>query len=173
MGFQFTKLFRTLELDIRIDGDPNVFFDNGARVEFHTDRPGEAGGILRHNEVLRHDDDPIRRVRSIDFAGDVRGRQFRIAVTPALGVLCTIYAMRIYAKILSPHATSAWQWYAIPVVPTSDGWTEIALPIPPTPDDWSEVPLPIPPTADGWSEVPIPMRSTELQPSWIEIPVDQ
>lgn len=186
MGFQYTKLFRTLDLDVRIDGTVSTPAGQGLTIDFYTERPGEEGLIVRHSEILVYDDDPQRFPRSIDFPGDVRGRQFKIRATPHSTVLAAIYDMRVYAKILLPHGKTTFQWYAIPVVPTPVDWIEIALPIPATPDHYSEVPLPIPSTPDnftevplpipstpdGWNDVAIPMRATPAQPSWVDLPVD-
>ena len=178
MAAPYTTLFRKLNFDIRFDP---AITDGSVDWEFRTDRPGTTGALNRVTGSIAFSAAQSNVRRSIDvddFSGTVRGRQFQLQVSPIAQSRpgtgrVLLYGVSVYAKVLDPHRTNGWQWYRLPVVPTADDWTEIALPIPPTPDDWSEVPLPIPPTADGWSEVPIPMRSTELQPSWIEIPVDQ
>jgi len=119
-------------------------------VTLSTDLPGDAMAVRETKRALATD---TRRVVRFRLQGTTKGRLYSVKVRPD-GDGMILYAGRIWARVLpSPQ----WQWYAIPIPPTSEEWTA--------------APLPIPPSGE-WTEVPLPIAPTPANPVWVQLPVD-
>lgn len=121
-----------------------------------------------------------RRVFRWRLKGGTKGRLYSLRVTPNGSSVIALYAGRLWARALTVSPPSlltpnpaVWQWFAIPIPPTSDDWTMVPLPIPPTAQEFTQVPLPIPPTPQEFTSAQLPIKATPENPEWQDIPVDE
>lgn len=157
MAFERVALFAILEFDYHAPA--------GALAHFYTDLPGNA--IAERTAGLILPASTGRRTVKCRLGGTVKGKKYEVKVTSAGAVF--LFGGRVYARPLGVDAQ--WDWYALPIPPTSNEFTEYKLPIPKTAEEFTEFKLPIPKTAEEWTPVKVPMIPTPELLDWVDVPV--
>lgn len=160
MGVQSVYLYRELELLVDTSGPMtlHVFTELPARDV------RERHSIPFNTELTTGE----RRTVRVRLPGNVKGHLHKLRIDgPST---CVLYAVRVFAKELGVQ--SAWGWYDVPLVKTPEGYAAAGVPILPTPEGFAVAGLPILPTPEGWDRQALPLRQQQLEPVWVEIPVD-
>lgn len=156
MGFERVAIFGLLDLELDATA--------GGTVTLSTDLPGNAMAVKETKSIPA----TTRRVVRFRLKGTTKGRLYSLKVTPTGGGVIRLYGGRIWARVLPGNA---WDWYAIPIPPTSEEWSAVKLPIPETPQEFSPVKLPIPPTSEEWNAVKLPIPETPQEFSPVKLPI--
>jgi len=161
MGFERTALFRKIEFDCEFSG--SIVFT------FATERPGESMTV-RKQQLLAATNG--RDTVTVGLPGHARGHLYRVSLGGTAAV-ARIFGARIYAKVMDGGSRTGWQWYPIPVEPTSLGWQTIPLKIVPTAPEFTTIALKIVPTPPEFSTLRLPMRESPPVGVWIDLPLDE
>lgn len=167
--------FRQIELDLDLSGS--------MWLDVYTDQRGDDLQVKLTATIDTESTTAGRRRLNVRLPGNVRGYLVQVAIRGNAEAI--IYGARIEGKILGNERTD-WQWFPLPVVPTSEQWSvgrlplagtpdtySVArLPIRPTSEDWSIGRLPIRPTGEDWGMMSLPLPRKASEGSWVSLPVD-
>ena len=151
--------------------------------------PLPAGWAVRETKAIAATG---RRVVRLRLQGTTKGRLYIFTLSGITGVT-RLYGAKIWARVLP---SPSWDWYTVPVPPTSEEWTAVKLEIPPTSDwgpaklpiaetgdwtpaklaiaetgDWTPAKLSIPETSD-WIPAKLPIAPTPQNPEWVNLEID-
>ncbi len=156
MGFERVALFGLVDVEMESTGT--------GTLTLSTDLPGTALAVRETKAIAATSRRPVR----FRLQGTTKGHIYTLRIVPVSGCVMRLYKARIWARLLPGPA---WDWYAVPLPPTSEEWSEVKLPIPPF-GQWEAKALPIPPMSD-WEGKALPIKPTPPNPEWVRIPVDE
>jgi hypothetical protein len=178
MAFERVAIFGLIDVDVECTGQ--------GVLRLSTDLPATtsaaagplpAGWAVRETKIIPATG---RRVMRFRLAGTTKGRLYILTIIPTTGVM-RLYGAKIWARVLP---SQGWEWFTVPVPPTSEEWQAVKLPIPgigewqaaklpiPGVGEWQEAKLPIPGMGE-WQAQKLPIKPTPDNPEWVSLEMDQ
>lgn len=117
-GSERAKLAKEVQIDCDLSGGTCAYV-------LETDLPGNALATRASGTISATSGEQSTKIRLVDT---IKGRLYRLTLTPATGAEIAIYAIRIWIKSLGEPNASSWQWLEFPLERTQDGiWVDIPV----------------------------------------------